>query len=499
MQKYFFSFLSLTMSVLLFGYSEPSKTEPIRTVIDINISERQTITIGDLSVALTVISVQEKRDIIRNAIRSVEITLKVNSSIVKLNSGNYNLPIEVGDIKIDCPVTIGYISNSDRENTWGLKKDVRLRLWPVNSPFITPGTFVCPVEQRWFTSSTQMSNEPVYVDGGEIPANSDIYYHYGLDFGGAEGMVDVLAATNAVVVSVAGLVLEGDEQNTPVAPRYDVIYLLDERGWYYRYSHLKSIETNVRLGHRVKMGQKIGTIGKEGGSGGWSHLHFDINAKQPSGEWGIEEGYDYLWQAYRDQYNPALMACVRPHHLLNIGEKVTIDGSKSLNFKEGALKYEWIFSDGTTGTGAKQDRTYTTPGTYSEILKIMNTSGDIDYDFAIVNVVDINHPENLPPTLHAAYSPTFDIRAGDPVTFKTRTFRDSKGNETWDFGDGSPIEETRSRPSNIGDDQHIDHAEDGYAEIIHRFAEPGCYIVKVGRNGKNGFKATAHLCVIIAE
>ncbi len=165
MQKYFFSFLSLTMSVLLFGYSEPSKTEPIRTVIDINISERQTITIGDLSVALTVISVQEKRDIIRNAIRSVEITLKVNSSIVKLNSGNYNLPIEVGDIKIDCPVTIGYISNSDRENTWGLKKDVRLRLWPVNSPFITPGTFVYPVEQRWFTSSTQMSNEPVYVDG----------------------------------------------------------------------------------------------------------------------------------------------------------------------------------------------------------------------------------------------------------------------------------------------------------------------------------------------
>ena len=125
----------------------------------------------------------------------------------------------------------------------------------------------------------------------------------------------------------------------------------------------------------------------------------------------------------------------------------------------------------------------------------MNSSGDIDYDFAVVNVVNENNPEKLPPTLHAAYSPTFGIRAGDPVTFKTRAFRDGQGSEIWDFGDGSPTEETSSKPSNIGDDQQIVHAEDGYAEIIHRFAEPGHYIVKVERTGENGFKATTHLYV----
>ncbi len=499
MKKCLCCFLSLTMSVLLFGYGEPSKRESLRTVIDINIGETQTMKLGNFSVTLTVISVKENRDNIRNAIRSVEIALKVNDQLVILNSGNYNLPVEVGDIKIDCPVTIGYNFNSTRANAWGLKKDVRLRLWPVHSPFITPGTFVYPVEQRWFASSTQMSNEPVYVDGGEIPANRDIYYHYGLDFGGAEGMVDVLAVSNAIVVSVTGLVLEGHEQDTPVNPRYDVIYLLDERGWYYRYSHLKSIETPVRLGQQVKAGQKIGEIGKEGGSGGWTHLHFDITARQPSGEWGIEEGYVYLWQAYRDEHNPSLMACARPHHLVNIGEKVTLDGSKSINLKDGPLRYQWDFSDGTTGTGKKQERTYSTPGTYSEILKIINTSGDIDYDFSIVNVTDPDHPEKLPPTLHTAYYPTFDIRAGDPVTFKARTFRDSPGNETWDFGDGSPTEETRSRPANIGDDQHIAHAEDGYAEIIHRFAKPGHYIVKTERTGENGYKAMTHLYVIVEE
>ena len=42
------------------------------------------------------------------------------------------------------------------------------------------------------------------------------------------------------------------------------------------------------------MGQKLGVLGKEGGSGGWTHLHFDITKRQPSGLWGIEEGYAFL-------------------------------------------------------------------------------------------------------------------------------------------------------------------------------------------------------------
>ena len=42
--------------------------------------------------------------------------------------------------------------------------------------------------------------------------------------------------------------------------------------------------------------------------------------------------------------------------------------------------------------------------------------------------------ESLPPSIQAAYAPTFGIRAGDPVTFKTRTFRTTHGSEIWDFG-----------------------------------------------------------------
>src|SRR5205823_13601683 len=77
----------------------------------------------------------------------------------------------------------------------------RIRLWPAGSPWIDPTSFLYPARQRWFASSTQMANEPTYVDGGEQPSVKKIYYHNGLDIGGAEGLVEVVAATDGVVVS----------------------------------------------------------------------------------------------------------------------------------------------------------------------------------------------------------------------------------------------------------------------------------------------------------
>ena len=201
-------------------------------------------------------------------------------------------------MQIDCSITKGCVQ--PKSNPWALEKDARLRLWPAGSPWIQPGTFMYPLHLRWFSSMTQMANEPVYIDGGESPPNKSIYYHWGLDTGGAEGMVDIFAATDAVVAA-AGMdtIKPIAEFPSEVKPRYDVIYLLDGRGWYYRYSHLYSIDPAVKAGRQIKIGQKIGVLGKEGASGGWSHLHFDIVAPQPSGKYGISDAYAFFWQAYQ--------------------------------------------------------------------------------------------------------------------------------------------------------------------------------------------------------
>ena len=465
--------------------SEPTR-KPLVRVVDLDVGESRRITLSDGSeVDVKLIELRETRDDLRDAVRRAVVHVEVDGERVELTSATYRLPVTVGRVRIDCSVTKGYTKNP-RQNKWALEKDVRLRLWPAGSPLLRPGTFVYPARQRWFATDTQMANVPTFVDGGEVPGGKNIYYHYGLDIGGAEGMVDVVAATSGLVVSVGTDVLPGHEE-TPVNPRYDVVYLEDERGWYYRYSHLKRIEADLRPGKRVEIGRKIGVLGKEGGSGGWSHLHFDISSLQPSGEWGIQEGYAFLWEAYLRQYEPRLIAVARPHHVARTGEKVTLDASRSWSAGGEELRYEWTFGDGTKASGPRVERVYESPGEYSEVLEVTDPDGNVDYDFAVVQVFDRRDPQRLA-TIHAAYAPTFDIRPGDPVTFKVRTFR-TRGGEIWDFGDGSP------RVPVTSDGNAEVHAEDGYAATVHRFAKPRDYVVRVEHTDENGIQATAHLHV----
>ena len=467
---------------------------PLVRVVDLNCGEAQRVSLSDgKQVSVKLLDVQETADPLRGAIRCARVQVEVDGQRAWLTSANYRLPIVLGPVQIDCPVTGGYRKNtSGKPDPWGLDKDARLRLWPAGSPWMNPGTFVCPIKQRWFASSTQMANEPCYVNACDWPKVRQIYYHYGLDFGGAEGMAQVVAATDGLVVSSGTDTLPGYE-DTPVRSRYDVVYVLDARGWYYRYSHMISIDKAIRPGTRVRMGQPVGVLGKEGGSGGWTHLHFDIFCRQPSGKWGCQEAYAFAWEAYQQQYRPKLIAAARPHHLTRTGDKVALDATPSWSASGRIARYQWTFTDGTTAEGAKVDRVYQRPGYYSEAVKVTDTAGRIDYDFAIVVAVDRQDPDKLPPAIHVVYHPTFGLQPGAEVSFKVRTFETTDGEETWDFGDGSPAQTTRS------DGNVKKLAKDGYAILTHRFAKPGHYLVRAQRTDRLGRTAVGHVHVTIGE
>jgi murein DD-endopeptidase MepM/ murein hydrolase activator NlpD len=341
-----------------------------------------------------------------------------------------------------------------------------------------------------------MCNDPVYVDAGDRPGRKNIYYHYGLDFGGAEGMVDVLAATDGVVVSRGGKNLS-DKHAKRVKARYDVVCILDNRGWYYRYSHLMRIEESLKLGTRVKIGRKIGTLGKEGGSGGWSHLHFGITSPQPSGRYGSTDGYALIFDAYRRQNRSKMIAVARPHLVAQTGQTVTLDATRSWHVDgAGQIKrYQWRLSDGRDAAGAKVARTYDKSGHYTELLKITDTTGNAAYDLVVVQVFDKIKPLPAPPSIHAACWPTQGVKVGDEVTFKVRTFAilPDDGRETWDFGDGSKPAETRS------DGNAVKLAKNGYAITAHRYAKPGHYIITVSRTNNRGQQATARLTLNVTK
>jgi murein DD-endopeptidase MepM/ murein hydrolase activator NlpD len=464
--------------------------QPVHRTVDLAPGERVALTLADGSKAtVELIGVTEVRDRFRSAVRLERAQIAVNGAKADLVCANYRLPVVVGGVQVDCPVTRAVPSNS-RGDAWGLDKSARLRVWPSGSPWIEPGLFKYPARQKWFASGTQMANEPTFVDGGEVPGSTTIYYHNGLDMGGAEGLVDVVAATDGLVVSSGTARLPGHE-DTPVAPRYDVVYLLDARGWYYRYSHLKTIDPAIRPGATVKMGQAIGLLGKEGGSGGWSHLHVEISSRQPSGKWGTEEGYAFLWQAYVAEFHPDVIAVARPHHLAAVGESVVLDGSRSWARAGGPLRLDWTFADGSTGTGEHMTRRYTRPGTYSEVLKVTDRDGRFAYDFAVVQVLDPAQPQALPPSIQAAYAPSLRIKPGETVTFKVRTFRTQEGSEEWDFGDATP-------PVIVKSDGNANQLDpNGFAVTEHHFAKPGDYIVRVRRSNARGLTATANLWVKI--
>jgi murein DD-endopeptidase MepM/ murein hydrolase activator NlpD len=469
------------------GGSATPKLKPLVSVVDLNVGESQTVNLCDGTQAtVKLLDLKETRDDIRNAIRRAVATVDINGRTVSLVSSTYRLPTTIAGVQIDCPITRGYLQNSSKQNAWGLVKDARVRLWPAGSPLVKPGTFVYPAGQRWFATDTQMANVPTFVDGGELPSNKNIYYHYGLDFGGAEGLVEVVAATDGLVISAGTEKLSGYD-DSPVASRYDVICVLDDRGWFYRYSHLQTILDSVKPGRRVKMGEKIGILGKEGGSGGWSHLHFDIKCRQPSGLWGIQNAYAFAWEAYQRRHEPKIIAVARPHHLAWAGRTVELDASRSWSRAGDIKKFEWTFCDGTSATGAKIKRVYGKPGEYNEIVKITDASGNIDFDFAVVQIIDRNHPDRVPPAIHAAYYPTFGIKGGDEVTFKVRSFRTQEGSEVWDFGDGTPKVTVQS------DGNAQVHNPQGYAVTKHSYKKPGHYIATVARNNKRGHLAVTHL------
>ena len=468
---------------------ETPSIKPLVRVVDLNVGDSVEVELCDGSRAVVkLLGLKEHRDEVCSALRQAEVTVEVNGQKGKLVSATYHRPRTIGDVQIDCSVTKGYNENGN-PTFWGLDKDARLRLWPAASPLVKPGTFTYPVKQKWFATDTQMANDPVYVDGGERAGERQIYYHSGLDIGGSEGLVEVVAAADAQVVSVGDMVLDGHKRDTPVSPRYDVVYLLDGRGWYYRYSHLKEIDKSVVPGRIIAQGDRIGLLGKEGGSGGWSHLHFEIKSRQPSGKWGTQEGYAFLWEAYRRQYKPKVIAVARPHRVVFTGEAVTLDGSRSWAESGDITSYQWRFVDGSTTTTPRVEQTYQKPGRYSEALRVTDKAGYIAYDFAVVIVVDREYPERRVPSIHPNYYPTSGILPGDPVTFKVRTFNTTAGKELWDFGDGSPAVEVQS------DGNAVKLALDGYAATTHRYEQPGDYVVRVTRSNEHGVAAIGNLHV----
>jgi hypothetical protein len=150
--------------------------------------------------------------------------------------------------------------------------------WPIQF-----GNDGLPLELKWRT------NRPTLTRASVSPQLRFIY-HSGLDIGGAEGLVDVLAATSGAVVGLGTAVVDKEKDNASLDRNFnDTIWVQDERGWYHRYTHLYSFDPSVKLGGRVVMGQKIGTLGKEAGAAAGHTSITRSSAGRSLANWGLRK------------------------------------------------------------------------------------------------------------------------------------------------------------------------------------------------------------------
>ena len=125
-----------------------------------------------------------------------------------------------------------------------------------------------------------------------------------------------------------------------------------------------------------------------------------------------------------------------------VNQSITFNASSSWTFDPDAaiISYEWVFGDGTGGTGKIVNHTYPSPGNYVVSLKVTDSDGK-ERRYNIISKTIIVTANQLP-------TGSFTYYPENPVVNRTITFNASNStdpggtieNYEWDFGDGEKAE-----------------------------------------------------------
>jgi murein DD-endopeptidase MepM/ murein hydrolase activator NlpD len=407
-------------------------------------------------------AVTEHADSVIGLMRRAEVLVEIDGMPLKLVCEPYVMPSEVKGLRIQ----------ADTTNRWmDLPKRVQFSLWDASDPIVDTDLFVFPLAgYGLFSQGTQGYNEPVHLghrDGD--PAGQQFYHNYGFDMAGFEGRDEVLACVDATVIGVY--------------PDVGTLILEDDRGIIFEYGHMDRILPEIKVGSEVKRGQKLGLLGRRGGSGNFSHVHVgtylskeDLAAGRNCRNLNL---YPWLMEAFRKASGQTLFAVARPHHAVRTGETVRFDGTRSLAYGSKIKTFRWEFHDGTSVDRARAEKVYDRPGTYMAALWVEDERGLRDVDFCKVKVYSSDKVEDVMPILFLSYSPSRALRAGQTVYFRGWPQGAEAGPIRLDFGDGTVIENYTP-----------------YSEVSHSFQNRGIHIV-TGTTTAEGFSVTQKLKVIV--
>jgi hypothetical protein len=105
--------LLATLPVAQSAVQDHAAHKPLLRTVDLDRGESQVVELADGTRArVKLLDVEEERDGVRSAIRQARVKVEINGRATTLISANYRLPITVGGVQIDCPVTRGYYTTT---------------------------------------------------------------------------------------------------------------------------------------------------------------------------------------------------------------------------------------------------------------------------------------------------------------------------------------------------------------------------------------------------
>jgi hypothetical protein len=438
-------------------------------VIGLNIGESYTFQLksGGRRV-IKLIAVQEQRDSVINLMSRAEVRVEIAGKSLDLVCEPYTMPTEAAGVRVLADSTLG----------WGnVPKAVQLSLWDATDPIVDTKRFGFPLRNfRFLSHGTQCYNEPVHLGAGDgDPAGQRFYHDYGFDMAGYEGREEVVSATEGKVVLF-----------WPSLEDLCSVVVQDTSGFHWEYAHLKSLGLGIVLNAHVDKGQKIGTLGKTGPSGKFSHSHLgsyltrhDLDVDNRDCRLNL---YPWYVAAYQAQHPKGLLAVARPHRVALTGEKIVLDGSHSLAWGGGEIaEWRWVLPDGSIVRSDKAETAFDKPGAYVAALWVKDNEGNQDVDFCQIKVFSKSSREQNMPHIFMTYTPTEGIRPKTPIAVRLWFQGGSGGPISLNFDDGTRIADCKP-----------------YAELRHSFDKPGMHILTAQCEAA-GNPITAKLKVVVSS
>lgn len=258
-------------------------------------------------------------------------------------------------------------------------------------------------------------------------------------------IVLAIIAIVALILAIFSVVTEEDEEtieeeNNPPSANIDVSATSVEVGSYVNFDGSGSLDSDGKI---VEYIWDFGDGIKDSGI-------FESHFYSSAGTYSItltvidnegESDSDSIEITVTPRQNESPIAVINVNMMsVEIGQYVCFNASESTDPDGTIIEYSWDFGDGTKDSGMFSTYFYSSAGTYSVTLTVIDDEGASDVDNVSINVIEGELPPQNEPPVAVLYVENTTVEDGSNIIFNGSESSDSDGTiveYTWNFDDGA--------------------------------------------------------------